>query len=139
MFEFLKSEQWSFVRPKTNGKQPEPWSLDRNWHRSEAERHLKERNYPEALRHLTVAVEESERRGFLVVAPQFAEAEYPHPHAYNYGRMMEKDGTLLPRGRWIFPMLGEVFRDARFRPSGFEVGNGQDGPSPRLTHRPLPP
>jgi tetratricopeptide (TPR) repeat protein len=62
MFEFLKSEQWSLVRPKTNGKAPEPWSLDRNWHRSEAERHLKERNYTEALHHLTIAVEEAERR-----------------------------------------------------------------------------
>jgi hypothetical protein len=58
---------------------------------------------------------ESERRGFLVVAPQFAEGTYPHPHAYNYGRMMEKDGTLQPRERWIFPILGEVFDDVRAR------------------------
>lgn len=59
MFEFLKSDHWTLARP--NGA-PEPWSLDRNWHRSEAERHLKARNYPEALRHLTVAVDESDSR-----------------------------------------------------------------------------
>ena len=60
-------------------------------------------------------VPESERRGFLVVAPQFDEAHYPHPHAYNYGRMIDKAGSLQPRERWIFPLLDEIFRDVRAR------------------------
>jgi tetratricopeptide (TPR) repeat protein len=63
MFEFLRSEQWSFTRVKTKRSAPEPWSLDRNWHRSQAERHLKARNYAEALHHLTIAAEEAEKRG----------------------------------------------------------------------------
>jgi poly(3-hydroxybutyrate) depolymerase len=58
---------------------------------------------------------ESERRGFLVVAPTFAEAQYPHPHAYNYGRMVDGNGAVQPRERWIFPMVEDVFREARAR------------------------
>ncbi len=60
-------------------------------------------------------VPESDRRGFLVVAPQFAETEYPHPHAYNYARMIDEAGVVQPRERWIFPLLEEVFHDVRER------------------------
>jgi pimeloyl-ACP methyl ester carboxylesterase len=60
-------------------------------------------------------VPESDRRGFLVVAPQFPEAGYTHPHDYNYGRMIDKAGAPQPRERWIFPMLEEIFRDVRAR------------------------
>ena len=60
MFELLKSRQWTFA--SVGAKRREPWSLDRNWHRAEAERHLKARNFPEALRHLTTAVDEANRR-----------------------------------------------------------------------------
>jgi len=62
MFDFLKSTQWTFARMGTAGKKPEAWTLDRNWHRSEAERHLKSRNFREALRHLGVAVEDADKR-----------------------------------------------------------------------------
>ena len=62
MLEFLKSSQWSFARVGTTGKTPATWTLDRNWHRSQAERHLKGRNFAEALRHLAVAVEEADAR-----------------------------------------------------------------------------
>ena len=62
MFGFLKNAQWSFSRVGTKGKKPAAWTLDRNWHRSEAERHLKARNFTEALRHLAVAVEEADAR-----------------------------------------------------------------------------
>jgi len=60
-------------------------------------------------------VPESDRRGFLVVAPQFSEENYTHPHDYNYGRMIDKAGVLQPRERWIFPMIEEIFRDVRAR------------------------
>jgi len=60
-------------------------------------------------------VAESERRGFLVVAPEFAEAQYPNPYAYNYGNLCEASGKILPRGEWLFPVLEAVFRDARER------------------------
>ena len=60
-------------------------------------------------------VPESERRGFLVVAPQFDEAQYPHPHAYNYAEMIDAGGRAQPRDRWLFPVLRAVFDDARRR------------------------
>lgn len=60
-------------------------------------------------------VPESERRGFLVVAPSFAEARYPHPHAYNYGRMVDGSGAMQPRERWTFRIVENVFREVRRR------------------------
>ncbi len=41
----------------------EAWGLDRNWHRSEAARHLKSGNLADAERHLTLAVKEADARG----------------------------------------------------------------------------
>jgi tetratricopeptide (TPR) repeat protein len=61
MFEFLKT-QWSVARVGNKPVKVASWTLDRNWHRSEAERHLKARNFLEALRHLTVAVDEADTR-----------------------------------------------------------------------------
>jgi len=61
MFKFLKAAQWNFARVRS-AKQPASWTLDRNWHRSEAERHLQARNFEEALRHLMVAVEQADER-----------------------------------------------------------------------------
>lgn len=58
---------------------------------------------------------ESEARGFLVVAPNFSEEHYPHPEAYNYGRMIDAHGVLQPRERWIFARLEAVFHDVRRR------------------------
>ena len=46
---FLKTLQWVGARTP----QRAPWGLDRNWHRSEAERHLKAGNLADAERHLT--------------------------------------------------------------------------------------
>jgi hypothetical protein len=58
---------------------------------------------------------ESDRRGFLLVAPEFTESAYPHPHAYNYGDMVDANGAVRPRGQWLFPVLDSVFRDVRLR------------------------
>lgn len=61
MFDFLKSARWSVPRVGSNRR--EPWSLDRNWHRSEAERQLKARNYAEAARHFARAAADADLRG----------------------------------------------------------------------------
>jgi poly(3-hydroxybutyrate) depolymerase len=66
-------------------------------------------------------VPESDRRGFLVVAPEFDEAQYPNPYAYNYGNMVDANGNMQPRGEWLFPVLDAVFRDVRQR-----VGSRRD-------------
>jgi tetratricopeptide (TPR) repeat protein len=67
MFEFLKSAQLSragsfaTLRHPSGAARREPWTLDRDWHRAEAERHLKAHNYAEAVRHLAIAVEDADR------------------------------------------------------------------------------
>jgi len=56
---FLKTWQWAWTR----APQRESWGLDRNWHRSEAARHLKSGNFADAERHLALAVREGDERG----------------------------------------------------------------------------
>lgn len=56
---FLKTWNWTWGR----APQRESWGLDRNWHRSEAARHLKSGNLADAERHLTIAVREADDRG----------------------------------------------------------------------------
>jgi len=60
-------------------------------------------------------VESSERYGFLVVAPEFSEAQYAHPHEYNYGAMWRPDGAFTPQSQWLFPVVDAVFADAAVR------------------------
>jgi tetratricopeptide (TPR) repeat protein len=57
---FLKTWQWTWARAP---QRRDPWGLDRNWHRSEAARHLKSGNLADAERHLTLAVREADDRG----------------------------------------------------------------------------
>ncbi|MEO8099285.1 MAG: tetratricopeptide repeat protein [Acidobacteriota bacterium] len=61
MFEFIKSTPWSLASVGS-AKRAASWTLDGNWHRSEAERHLKSRNYAEALRHMAIVVEDADNR-----------------------------------------------------------------------------
>ena len=56
---FLKTWQWAWAR----APQREAWGLDRNWHRSEAARHLKSGNLFDAERQLALAVREADDRG----------------------------------------------------------------------------
>src|SRR5678815_131788 len=56
---FLKTWQWAWTR----APQRESWGLDRNWHRSEAARHVKSGNFADAERHLALAVREADDRG----------------------------------------------------------------------------
>ncbi len=58
---------------------------------------------------------DAERRGFLVVAPEFTESQYPHPYEYSYGAMCGADGVPRPREEWLFPVIEAIFRDARSR------------------------
>lgn len=57
---FLKTWQWAWARAP---QKRESWGLDRNWHRSEAARHLKSGNFADAERHLALAVREADERG----------------------------------------------------------------------------
>jgi poly(3-hydroxybutyrate) depolymerase len=58
---------------------------------------------------------EAERYGFLLVAPNFTEAQYAHPHEYNYGAMLDAGDNPRPRKEWLFPVVDAVFDDVRRR------------------------
>jgi tetratricopeptide (TPR) repeat protein len=55
---FLKTWQWTWAR----APQREASELDRNWHQSEAARHLKSENLADAERHLMLAVREADEQ-----------------------------------------------------------------------------
>jgi tetratricopeptide (TPR) repeat protein len=57
MIGFLKSKQWAWARVE----RLEAWTVDRNWHCTEAERHMKTRDYAAAEAHLTAAVQEADQ------------------------------------------------------------------------------
>jgi tetratricopeptide (TPR) repeat protein len=57
---FLKTLQWSWAREP---QKRESGGLDRNWHQSEAARHLKSGNLADAERHLMLAVRDADDRG----------------------------------------------------------------------------
>ena len=58
---------------------------------------------------------ESDRRGFLVVAPEFDKAQYAHPHGYNYAGMCDAEGKPCPREQWLFPVIEAIFEEVRRR------------------------
>lgn len=55
----------------------------------------------------------AEQHGFAVAAPEFATAQYPAVHDYNYGNMVSPAGALLPRSEWLFPVIDSVFDAVR--------------------------
>src|SRR5436190_2690372 len=55
------------------------------------------------------------RHGALIAVPEFSEAHYMHPDAYNYGAMIGPRGDLRPRAEWLFPVVDRVFEDVRGR------------------------
>ncbi|HEY2629058.1 MAG TPA: hypothetical protein VGI57_08015 [Usitatibacter sp.] len=60
-------------------------------------------------------IADADRRGLLIVAPEFNEAQYAHPQAYNYCAMIDNDGAPAPKGEWIFPVIEGIFQDAKVR------------------------
>ncbi|WP_066532755.1 alpha/beta hydrolase [Erythrobacter sp. CCH5-A1] len=55
------------------------------------------------------------RLGFIVIAPQFAAADFPGSLGYNTGYFTEEDGTARPRSRWSFAAIEPLFDDVRQR------------------------
>lgn len=60
-------------------------------------------------------VETAERHGAIVAVPEFSNAQYAHPHEYNYAGMVAADGTARPRSEWLHPVIDEVFREVKRR------------------------
>lgn len=55
----------------------------------------------------------AEQYGFAVAAPEFSAADYPDALDYNFGNMVSPDGVLLPRAKWLFPVIDRIFLQAR--------------------------
>jgi tetratricopeptide (TPR) repeat protein len=87
---FLKTWQWTWARAP---QKRDAWGLDRNWHRSEAARHLKSRNLADAERHLTLAVREADDRGIAPV--QRAELRLELAALQRRLASIEEDGAQL--------------------------------------------
>lgn len=62
------------------------------------------------------------RHGFIVIAPQFATADFPGSLGYNTGYFTEADGTPRSRSRWSFAAIEPLFDDVRER---FGTGVGR--------------
>jgi CubicO group peptidase (beta-lactamase class C family) len=67
-------------------------------------------------------IADAERRGFLVAAPEFNEAQYAHPYEYNYAALTRPDGTWRPREEWIAGVVEAIF-DEVARRSGSTRGS----------------
>ena len=51
----------------------------------------------------------SDRYGFIVLAPQFSEEEFPEI-AYQQGNVVDESGGFRPKEEMTYPIVGEVFR-----------------------------
>lgn len=58
------------------------------------------------------------KNNFLVIAPQFDEANWPEPLGYNFGNIAtgkEANNTPNPRSKWAFAVLEQLFADSKSR------------------------
>ena len=55
------------------------------------------------------------RHGFILVVPEFSQADFPGSRGYNAGFMHEEDGTNRPRSRWSFAVLEPLFDTMKAR------------------------
>jgi len=64
----------------------------------------------------------AEQHGFLLLVPEFSEADFPGPESYNLGNVFDEDGNTNPRSEWSYSAIEKIFDDARSR-FGLSVGN----------------
>ena len=51
----------------------------------------------------------AQRRGFILVAPEFSEKNFPGSDSYNSGNMVDEKGRPQPREQWSFSFLEPIF------------------------------
>jgi poly(3-hydroxybutyrate) depolymerase len=59
----------------------------------------------------------AEKHGFVLLCPQFSNADFPGEDAYNFGNLLDKERRLRPRNQWSFRFLEPIF-DAVRRSTG---------------------
>lgn len=60
-------------------------------------------------------IEAADRYGALIIAPEFTRERYPGARHFNLGNMVARDGGVVPRAEWTFPVLDRVFAALRKR------------------------
>lgn len=64
----------------------------------------------------------AEQHNFLLLVPEFSEADFPGPESYNLGNVFDGDGNTNPRSEWSYSTIEKIFDDARSR-FGMSVGS----------------
>jgi poly(3-hydroxybutyrate) depolymerase/predicted deacylase len=55
----------------------------------------------------------AEERGFILVAPEFDERQFPGARSYNLGNVLEGTGQPVPKERWSFSAIEPLFEVVR--------------------------
>lgn len=57
----------------------------------------------------------AQKRGFVLIAPEFSQASFPGDEGYIYGNTVDRQGRPLPRAAWSFSMIEPIFAAVRER------------------------
>jgi hypothetical protein len=57
----------------------------------------------------------ADRGGFIVVAPEFSQKNFPGSRGYNLGGMRSANGDRVPESRWAFSAIEPLFDEIRVR------------------------
>jgi poly(3-hydroxybutyrate) depolymerase len=57
----------------------------------------------------------AEEHDFLVVAPEFSEADFPGADGYDFGNVYDRQGGVRPKSIWAFEAIESIFDDVRRR------------------------
>lgn len=57
----------------------------------------------------------AEAHRFLLVVPEFSDANFPEAEGYNYGNVYGPDGEIQPRSVWAFEAIEPIFDEVRRR------------------------
>ena len=57
----------------------------------------------------------AEAHRFLLVVPEFSDANFPEAEGYNYGNVYGPDGNMQPRSVWAFEAIEPIFDEIRRR------------------------
>jgi poly(3-hydroxybutyrate) depolymerase len=55
----------------------------------------------------------AEQHGFILLCPQFSNADFPGEESYNFGNILDKQRQLQPREQWSFRFLEPIFDAVR--------------------------
>ena len=64
----------------------------------------------------------AEQYNFLLLVPEFSDADFPGSESYNLGNVFDDDGKTNPRSEWSYSAIEKIFDDARSR-FGMSAGN----------------